>query len=101
MKVKTIGYSRLFQIPGSKFENERITLEAEISPQEDPIPHMEELKHLAYRCSASFARDVRLVREILADPKGYSNRDVLWAEDFAGTYGLQVPKKPKQTRLKI
>ncbi len=99
--MKVISYSRLFQLPGGKSESERIALKAELSPHEDPIPHMETLKHLAYRCSTRFTQDAKRACEVLTHPEAHNNHDVLWAEDFTDVYGIQVPKKPKQTRLKI
>lgn len=99
MRIKTVSYSRLFQMPNNRFENERITMEAEVERGEDIPVVMEQLKMQVFQASAGFDKLAKRAREILNNLEAYTGREINWAEDFTGQF--RIPLKRRQARLKL
>ncbi len=102
MKIKTVSYSRLFQMPQNRFENERITMEADVERGEDLPVVMDQLKMLVFQASTGFDAQVAKANEILDNPEIHTGREILWAENFTEQFrpGLRKPRA-RQSRLKL
>lgn len=80
MKITSIQYHKVFNL--GDFQNEKIGVEVEVQPDEDPTKALNEAKKFVELSSTSYKKKVERAQEIVNNPHHYQYGAVEEAKSF-------------------